>query len=292
MEISYYPGCTLKTSALNYEKTALALLELYNIKVKELKDWVCCGATFSLTSDNLMHQLAPIRTLIRAKESGNKQLLTLCDMCYNTLKRASKFVEDDPEKRDKINDFMDREDVNYYGNEIEILHLLTVLENLGFDEIKKKVKLDLKGLKVSPYYGCMLLRPKEIAIDDVNAPTIMEDVLEASGCEIVTSPFRLECCASYQVVNRKEIILDRTKKIVNSARKRGADLIVLSCPLCDFNLDSAQLDLLELDSDFKTLPILYFTQLLALTAGIDPNINDFSLHHIDPRPILSEKGLL
>ena len=110
MEISYYPGCTLKANAKNLETTTLPLLELFDIQAKELDEWYCCGVSFSQASDNLMQQLAPIRTLIRAKQSGNKKLLVPCDMCYNTLRRASNFILEDSEKKETIKEFMTLED--------------------------------------------------------------------------------------------------------------------------------------------------------------------------------------
>lgn len=292
MELSYYPGCSLKSAAVNYERTALAVLSLFDIKTVELTDWVCCGSVFSLVSDNLMYQLAPVRVLIRAKETGNKRLLTLCDMCYNTLKRASLFVENDEEKRNKINEFMTYEQTEYHGGEVKVIHMLSLLDEIGPEEIKKRVKKKFANLKVAPYYACQLLRPKEIAIDSPEEPTIMERMFEAVGCEPVYFPFKTECCGSYQIVNQKEIVMDRTKKIVTSAVKNGAEIMVLSCPLCNYNIDAVQKDLKEQQSDFETIPILYFSQLLALILGIDPSLNDFSLHHIDPRAILEKKGLL
>jgi heterodisulfide reductase subunit B len=120
----------------------------------------------------------------------------------------------------------------------------------------------------------------------------MEKIITAAGCENVYFPFRTECCGSYQIVNEPDIVKDRAKKIVSSAVKNGADLMVMLCPLCYYNLDEVQIEIQKEDSGFQTIPVLYFTQLLALLMGIDPDINDFSLHSVDPRPILKRKGLL
>lgn len=292
MEISYYPGCTLKANAKNLETTTLPLLELFDIQAKELEEWYCCGVSFSQASDNLMQQLAPIRTLIRAKESGNKKLLVPCDMCYNTLKRASNFVLKDSAKRDTIKEFMTLENVHYDGDEVEVIHLLSMLKDYAKGKISDLIKKPAKGLKIAPYYGCMILRPKEVAVDDSNDPTIMEDILKELDVDIIDFPFRSECCTSYQVVNERDIVKERTRQLVGSAAKRGAEMIVLSCPLCNYNLDAVQRDIKKDDASFKTLPVLYLSQLLALMLGIDPKVNDFSLHYIDPQPILKKKGLI
>ncbi len=292
MEISYFPGCTLKTKAKNLENTALPLLNLFDVKAEELEKWYCCGVSFSQAKDNLMLQLAPIRILIRAKESGNKRLLTLCDMCYNTLQRAILFIKSDEENRKKINDFMDREETEFYGDEVEVIHLLSLLKEIGLDEIKKKRTKEADDLKVAPYYGCMLLRPKEVAVDSSEDPSIMEEILASAGCKTVYYPFRTECCGSYQIVNEENIVKAQTRRIVTSASKNGADLIVLSCPLCHYNLDEVQKQIADEDENFKPVPVLYLTQLLGLTMGLDPGVNDFSAHYIDPRPVLEIKGLL
>src|SRR4030042_6012933 len=106
MEIAYYPGCTLKTTGINFEKTALALLALFDIQAIELSDWYCCGVMYSQAADNLMHQLAPLRTLLKAKETGSDRLLPLCSMCYNTLKQSQLFFQQDRGKREKIKAFL------------------------------------------------------------------------------------------------------------------------------------------------------------------------------------------
>jgi heterodisulfide reductase subunit B len=291
MEISYYPGCSVKTNALNFETTALAVLNRLGVRAIELENWYCCGVMFSMASDNLMHQLAPIRTLIKAKESGRQKLLTLCSMCYNTLKRAEIFVKNNPEKRDKINEFMDSEDMVYHGYEVEVVHILKLLEEVGVEKIAGEVRKE-QSTRVAPYYGCLLTRPREVAIDTDVEPTIMERIISALGCEPVDYPFKTECCCSFQVVNERGIILDRTKKIVNSAVKNGAELIVLSCPLCYYNLDAFQLEIREKEPGFQTVPVLYFTQLLGFYFDVDQSLNNFALHSVDPRPVLKKKGLL
>jgi heterodisulfide reductase subunit B len=292
MQVSYYPGCTLKTNAKNFEASALAVLERLGVTARELEDWYCCGVCFSQASDNLMQQIAPIRTLVKAKESENRQLLALCTMCFNTLKRSIEFIKTDEEKLEAIHKFMDREATRFYGNEVEVIDILSLIKQIGLGKLKDAIVKNGEDLKIASYYGCMLLRPKEVAIDSPDDPSIMEEIITAAGCENVYFPFRTECCGSYQIVNEPDIVKDRAKKIVSSAVKNGADLMVMLCPLCYYNLDEVQIEIQKEDSGFQTIPVLYFTQLLALLMGIDPDINDFSLHSVDPRPILKRKGLL
>jgi heterodisulfide reductase subunit B len=291
--VSYMPGCTLKTSGKNFEESTLKLLERLDVKVEELQSWYCCGTTYSLASDNIMNHLAPIRTLIRAKETGRRELLVLCSMCYNTLRRAQDLVLNDEEKRNKINDFMYREETELSGHEVRVVHLLNFLkEFVGFERLAEKVTRRARDLTVALYYGCMLLRPDEISVDASSEnPAIMEELFTACGVETAYFPFKTECCGSYQTVNRRSIVLERVKEIVESAVKNAANLIVTSCPLCFFNLDDSQKILLDDTPDFTSIPILYISQVLALLMGIE-DATDYSLHAIDPRPVLKEKGLL
>jgi len=290
-KIKYYPGCTIKTTAQHFEVSAIAVLEKLGIELDELKRWTCCGTVYSLTSDDIMHQLAPVRNLLRVKEEGGSEVVTLCSMCYNTLKRANLLVQKDIEKKDKIKDFMYKELVKYDGD-VNVIHLLELLKKIGFDKIKKQIKLSLSGLKVAAYYGCMLLRPEEAAIDDIEEPKIFEDVINLTGAETVEFPYKNECCGSYQTLRRPDIVIERTRTIINSARASGADIIVLSCPLCSFNLEAKQKDVVEKYFGFKGMPVIYFSQLLALAFGLDEDKTRFDLNVISPVEILGKRGLL
>ena len=140
MKVLYYPGCTLKTSAKNLEKSAFALMELFGHEMIEMKDWTCCGVVASLTDDDLMHHLAPLRNLIHAEDEGEETIITLCDMCYNTLKQTNLRVKEKPDDLETLNLFMDRE--HDYKGTIRIMHFLEFLrDEIGFDVIKKMVKI-------------------------------------------------------------------------------------------------------------------------------------------------------
>ena len=292
MKICYYPGCTLKNHAKNFEDSAICSLNSIGVEVDELKRWNCCGTVFSLTTDDLIHHVAPIRNLIRAKEANYDKVMTLCAMCYNTLKRANERIKSDPESMDILNNFMDREETEYNG-EVEVFHLLEFLKDeIGFQDLAKKVTKPLKKLKVASYYGCLLVRPKEIGLDDMENPTILEDLMAMLGADPVDFPYKTECCGAYQTVDRPDIIADRTNRILTSAREQGAEIVVVSCPLCAFNLDQRQKQTVEKYPEFKHIPVLYFTQPLAIALGCPEKTLRFDLNFIDPKPILKEKGLI
>ncbi len=132
MDLCYYPGCTLKTTAKNFETPAIASIENLGHKMIELPRWNCCGTVHSLAADDLMHHLASVRTLIRVLEAGTDKVVTLCAMCYNTLKQTNRIMLEDADKRDRINNFLD-EERDYSGN-VSVLHILEFLrDEVGFD---------------------------------------------------------------------------------------------------------------------------------------------------------------
>ncbi len=292
MELAYYPGCTVKSTAKNFEISAIASAKVLDIEFIELPRWTCCGTVFSLASDDVMHQVAPIRNLLRVQEMKKDRVVTLCSMCYNTLKRSNLLVKKNKEVLDKINNYMYEEPEKYQAG-VEVVHFLEVLDqDVGFEKIKQFVKKPLKGLKVVPYYGCTLLRPRDVGIDDAESPTIMEKLLKALGAEVINDPMKTECCGAYHTVERKHIIKERTYKIISSAVARGGEALVLSCPLCDYNLDKFQMDVAREHPGFHPIPVFYFTQLMALAFGLDESALGLEYNYTDPKPLLLEKNLL
>jgi heterodisulfide reductase subunit B len=288
MTIPYYPGCTLKTTAKNFEDSAIGVFKTLDLELKELKRWNCCGTVYSLAADDLMHHLAPIRNLIRVKEEGGDRVVTLCSMCYNTLKRSNLRISQNEDDRQKINDFMDREEVNYEGD-VQVLHGLEILKGeIGFERVGQAVKRPLEGLKVAPYYGCLLLRPDEVGIDDSENPTILEDLIRALGAEPIDFPYRNECCGAYHTVNEPQIVADKAYAIMECAKSMEADVVVTSCPLCQFNLDTRQRDVKKKYPGFMELPALYFTQLMAVAFGLPTEVCRFDLNYVSPEEVFKD----
>jgi len=293
----YYPGCTLKQTAKNFGDSAVAAAKAVDIELVEIPRWNCCGAVSSLTADDLMHHVAPTRNLVRVQEMNQEgmvdneyDLIVFCSMCFNVLKRSNERVKNDPEMLKTINNFMDTE--QDYEVKVNVVHFLDKLRDIGWDKVKSSVKKPLKGMKVSAYYGCTLLRPRGIGIDDPEAPTIMDDFIEAMGAEPVNNPYKSLCCGSYHTVgDNKELVADRAYKIINAARENGAEMIITSCPLCAFNLDNRQKETKEKYPDFEHMPVIYFTQIMALAMGMEDKAG-FDGNYIDATPLLKKHGFL
>lgn len=287
MTLAYYPGCTLKTKAANLEVAALDALRTLGVEYHELERWNCCGAVFSLATDDLLHQVAPVRDLVRAQQAGADTVFSLCSQCYNTLARANLRVRSAPEDLETLNAFMDSEP-DYEGR-IEVRHYLEVLrDEVGWDRVRQAVRAPLDGLKVAPFYGCTLLRPEEVAV----APGLLEDLVIALGGEPVRFAEASECCGSYQMLAHPEEGLRRAATVLEGVVESGADCMILGCPLCEYNLGTRQDRVREVHEGLGAIPTFYFPQLLGLALGLGPEPLRLELNHPSAQALLAERNLL
>lgn len=259
MKFSYYPGCTLKNKARDLDEYARKSFEALGLELSELDEWQCCGAVYPQASDEIASRLSAVRALAAARDRGDA-LVTLCSACHHVIKRANEDIKADANFCLKANNYL-KLDTPYEG-ETEVLHYLEVLrDKLGFDELKKRVVNPLKGRKIAAYYGCLLLRPSaQMAFDDPENPTIIEDFIKAIGATPVVYPYRNECCGGYVALENKPQARSQVSKIHASAAEKGAEMIITACPLCMYNLRQ--------NAPENKLPTVYFTELLAEALGV------------------------
>ena len=284
MKVPYYPGCLpySRTIGLNLPMKAIAkALELELVDVPG----ICCGAFFTT---NPADMYGAVRTLLDAKKVGN-ELMTTCALCYNVLMQTNFTIKREHKKREQITAFLGEE----YNGEVKVLHFLEFLrDRISFDKLKGHVKVSLDGLKVAPYYGCLLLRPYEtIKLDNPEHPTIFEDFLMSIDCEPVDFPYKTECCGSYLAAVSFDAVIEHSYAIINSALTSGAEAIAVVCPLCHFNLDQMQEKVRQKYKGLGEVPIFYFTQLLAIALGIKEALG-FEQHFVNPYPLLTKKMVL
>ncbi len=254
---SYFPGCTLATTAVDYDASGRAVAAALGIDLHEVPDWSCCGAAFPLNAENVMSFIAPARTLIASQPAG-QDLATLCAVCFNVLKRSDAYLRRHAEAAERLNAFVTEGD---YDASINVRHLLGVLrDDVGWDSVRARVVSPLAGVRAAPYYGCLLLRPHaEMGLDDPETPSILHDLLRALGAEPEGFPHQAECCGSTLLVSAPDANQRLSAAIVESAGRAGASVVVTACPLCKFNLDRAQ----EGRAAANRIPVAYFTQAMA-----------------------------
>lgn len=258
MTYSYYPGCTLKTKAKDLDIYGRKAAEKLGITLEELPEWQCCGGVYPLASDEVATKLSSVRALLSAREK-EQTLLTMCSACHHVIKRVNYDMQNKPDFASKVNKYLKLDEK--YDGETRVIHYLEMLrDDYGFDKLKEQVVKPLKGRKIAAYYGCLLLRPgKEMAFDNPENPTIMEDFIKAIGAEPVAYPFRNECCGGYMTMTDKSLAGSMATMVVNSANHKGADCIITACPLCLYNLK---------ENGSGRIPVYYFTELLAEALGL------------------------
>ncbi len=259
MKYSYYPGCTLKTKAQELERFALDSAKKLGITLEEQGEWQCCGAVYPMGRDEVATKLSSVRSLAEARDRGEK-LVTLCSACHHVIKRVNEDMRRKTDIREKVNNYLQLDD--YYSGEGEVLHLLEVLrDEVGFDNLSKRVEKPLEGRRIGAYYGCLLLRPEgEMNFDDPEDPSIIEEFIGALGGEAVRYPYRTECCGGYLITDNREVTVEMTDNIMRSAVAAGVEEIVTACPLCKYNLEESKGD--------KNISVVYFTELMAEALGV------------------------
>ena len=259
MVLSYYPGCTLKTKAKDLDACGRNAAKALGLELVELSEWQCCGGVYPMARDEIVTKLSSVRALASAQRQG-RDLVTLCSACHHVLKRVNNDIKTSEDIRTKVNNYL-KPEIPYAG-ETKVIHYLELIrDQIGFGELKKKVVNPLKGKKIGAYYGCLLLRPgKVMDFDNPENPSLMEEFIKALGAQPVLYPFRNECCGGYISVGGKELAEKKCGAILSSASEKGADMLITACPLCLYNL--------ETNAGGKSLPVYYFTQLLAEALGV------------------------
>lgn len=262
---SYFPGCTLKNKAKSLDETARKCAEALGFVLEEIPDWQCCGGVYPMGKNEIAPKLPSVRALAYARDQDTP-LVTLCSACYNVLKQVNNDMQNDENMILKANNYLAGENLEYHG-ETKVIHFLEVLrDEIGWDNVKKAVKNPLKGKKIGAYYGCLLLRPgKVLQFDDVENPQILEDFIKAIGATPVIYAQRNECCGAYAAIEDQNIPAKRSKAILTNAEEMGAEVLVTSCPLCQYNLTKNKAG--------SNVEVVYFTELLAEALGLKEAAN-------------------
>jgi heterodisulfide reductase subunit B len=238
------------------------------VELIELDDWNCCGATTYFHVDELLAYSLTARNLAMAEKAGH-DLVAPCSACYKNAYFTSAYLKEDPDLADHINYALEADNLKYSGN-IEVKHLMEIfVDEKGLQEIGSKVTHPLSGLRVAPYYGCQIVRPKKDHID-VENPQFFEQLMAAIGATPVDFTYRLRCCGGSLIITSREAALNLVRDLLQNAQDSEAEVIATACPMCQTNLECYQMQVnQEFSTDFS-IPIMYFTQLLGLSMGIAP----------------------
>ena len=264
MRYSFYPGCSMEGPAKPYLKSIEAVGEALGMEIEEIQDWNCCGATIaSGVVGDYTQQVIAARNLALAEAKGN-DILVGCSSCYMSLAVTNKRFQKDKHFAQMANEALAAGGLKYNGT-IRVRQFLEALINdIGLEKIKARVKKPLAGLKVAGYVGCQTVRALPWEFDDPENPVFLDKLIEALGATAVPFPMKARCCGSSQAVTAPEVVLSYGKNILNSASDGGAQLIVTPCPMCQLNLEAYQGQVNKTYQTNFNLPVLFFTQLMSI----------------------------
>ncbi len=277
MNYSYYPGCSLHSTACEYNDSVQAVFAALGVGLAELEDWNCCGASSAHSLNHSLSLALPARNLALAQRVG-WDLVMPCAACFNRHKTADHALRTDPLRRRFL-----EETVGFtFEGAISVRPLLDVVANqIGLAEIGSRVRRPLDGLKAVGYYGCLLVRPPEITqFENPENPVLMNRLIEMLGAEARPWSYATECCGGGLSLTKSSLAGWLVSRLVERAREAGAQAIVTSCPLCQVNLEMRQ------PASAPKMPIFYFTELIGLAFGLQDAMSWCDKHLIDPAPLL------
>lgn len=309
MRYGYYPGCSLERNAGAYHTSLMAVAGWLGVEFAEVDDWNCCGATefiavnrmraYALAGRNLAlaadqaRAAADLRAAPTNGDTAQPQLVAPCSACFLNLSKVDRYLDESPKLAAKVNDALSAGGLHYDPGTLQIRHLLDVMVNdVGYDKVAAQVRTPLAGLRVAPYYGCLVVRPGfRGRFDDAEYPTSLDKLMRVLGAKVVDFPLKTHCCGGHMTQISRDVALELIRRLLQNAADYEADVIVTLCPMCQLNLDAFQ-D--AVNAQFGTsyrLPVLFFTQLMGLAFGLPPSVVGIGKELVDARPALAKIGV-
>lgn len=279
MKLGLYPGCSLTGSSREYNESVVAVANAAGLTLEEIQDWNCCGAS---AAHNLNHDLAlalPARILAQAEKQNLTEILTPCAACYNRLAMTRHELLADAALRQRMSDVLEMP----ITASAKIVNVIEMMQRITQDDFASKMKQPF-AYKVACYYGCLLVRPHKIlGFDRCEDPQTMDEIMKKIGATPIDWPFKMECCGAGLSVSRTETVVRLASLIVEDAFDRGAQAIIVGCPMCHVNLDMRR-PLIEKHLGKKIdIPVLYLSQAVGLALGIDPKTLGLHRHKVAVR---------
>jgi heterodisulfide reductase subunit B2 len=265
MRIGFYPGCSLEGTAIDYNESLNQVCQAVGIELAEIEDWNCCGATAAHSLNKLLSVALPARILALAEKQDFDEIVVPCAACYSRLLSAYHEIKSDEKLQIKIPEVLEMD----YKGTTKPIGMLEFLNKYLFPLIQDKLK-NVINLKAACYYGCLLTRPPKLTnIERYEDPLMMENVLKQMGTESIDWSYKTECCGAGLSVSRTEVVARLSGEIIKDAIDRGAEVIIVACPMCQSNLDLRRKEINGYLNQDTNIPVVFITQMLGLAMGID-----------------------
>ena len=291
MKYLLYPGCSMERVSRAYLDSMMAICEPLGLDLEEVHDWNCCGAT-EYVAISLIPAYALIArnlALAAAQANGSHTLIAPCSACYVNLSKADHYMQESSTLNQKVNGALAAGGLSYDPGSLEIRHLLDVIvHDLDERVIREHVVKPLNGLRIAPYYGCMLPRPDyEHRWSNPEYPNELDHLLKMLGAEVIDFPLKTHCCGGHMTQISPPTAYELIRRLLHAAAEYHADMLVTLCPMCQLNLDAYQNDTNRHFGTHYNMPVLFFTQLMGLAFGLEPERLGIGREMVDARPALA-----
>ncbi len=276
MRYAFFVGCTTLARLWGYEISTRRVAERLGVELVDMPGSGCCGATYLETLDHKTGMAVAARNICIAEKMG-LDIVTVCNGCAETLTKANKALKEDQELRAEVNEVLSEVGRNFKGT-VEVKHFVKMLkEDIGLVKLRETVVRPLKGLRAGAHYGCHMLKPSDVMMfDDPEAPTSLDELIEATGAESVAYPNKLECCTGPIMGIREDVTWSVGLEKVETVKKR-ADIMVTACPFCYLTYERCQL----MADESPNLPVVHYPQLLGLAMGLEYDELGLEMNKID-----------
>ena len=264
MKLGYFPGCSLQGSASEFDESLQAIAPALGLELIEIPDWNCCGASAAHNLNRLLALALPARTLALAERAGFREVLVPCSACYSRLILTRHELDQDEGLRRQVAEIIGME----YQGTARVLNILEVMGQIFQDGLKDKITKPFEH-PVACYYGCLLVRPpKVVQFDRPEDPRTMDELMKKIGAKPIDWAFKVECCGAGFSISRTDLVAKLSSKILADAQRRGAEAIIVTCPMCHANLDMRQEKAEKWAGRKYSMPVLYLTQAIGLALGL------------------------
>lgn len=276
MKIGFYPGCSLNGTSREYNESVKVLAKSMNIDLVEIKDWNCCGATAAHSMSKALSLALPARVLSLAEQQGLDEIVVPCASCYNRLSVTQHELKNDEALK---GDVLSATELPYRGK-VKILNVMQLIEKYMLDTLPDKIVKPFAH-KVACYYGCLLVRPHKILkFDRLEDPQSMDKIMTLLGATSLDWAFKTECCGAGLSVSRTDLVGKLSGNILKDANDRGAEAVIVACPMCQSNLDMRRPAANKYLNETITIPVLYITQAIGLAIGLSPKELGIQRHFV------------
>jgi heterodisulfide reductase subunit B2 len=271
-QYSFYPGCSSQkgASSSNYLISAQTMCEELEIQLNEIPDWNCCGASIGYAGGGELPRLtlSARNIALSEKHHPGQDIVATCAACWLSTREAAERLQHDKARCAEANIALAEAGLTL-KNQTPIKHMVEVLiQDIGYDTIKTKVKRPLSGLKIAGYVGCQTNRPFGIAGESFENPKYLDQLVETLGADSIPQfEKKVQCCGGALAFSEPAKSQEMIKGILESAHDNGADLIVTPCPVCQMNAEVYQDQINATYGTHFKMPVVYYSTLMAIAFG-------------------------